>query len=216
MHIHAAIVDDDSTLAKTLRRELLEFPEFDSVLTARSGEDFLKELGHVPVLPGVVLMDISMTTSDEGIHTTRVLHERHPDIRVVMFTMADDNEMVFEAFKAGAVGYVLKNEQVSSIRTVLVDVFHGGGFMSPGIAMKAIRFLAGEPPARSPVDPALFQLTTREMELLRWVAKGYTTQRIADQLCLSTETVKKHMSNVFRKLQVKNRIEAINKSKGWL
>jgi DNA-binding NarL/FixJ family response regulator len=216
VHFHVAIVDDDAVLAKTLRRELLEFPEFDSVLLAHSGRSFLDLLTKLPIIPHVVLMDISMATVDEGIRTTATVHEHYPDLRVVMFTMAEDNEMVFEAFKAGAIGYVLKNEKLDSIRKVLIDVCKGGAFMSPGIALKAIRFLAGESPPKPAIDPALFQLTPREVELLRLVAKGYTTAWIAAHLNLSTETVKKHISNVFKKLQVKNRIEAVNKSKDWL
>lgn len=216
MHIHAAIVDDDVTLAKTLRRELLEFPEFDSIIVANAGNSFLDQLPELRVLPQVVLMDISMGTADEGIRTTSRLHERYPELRVVMFTMAEDNEMVFDAFKAGAVGYVLKNEKLESIRKVLIDVINGGAFMSPVIAAKAIRFFSDQSVSRPRTDPALFQLTARELELLRLVAKGHTTTGIADQLNVSTETVKKHMSNVFKKLRVKNRIEAINKSKDWL
>lgn len=216
MHIHVAIVDDDAGLAKTLRRELLEFPEVDAVAIFHSGSFFLNQLPTLPILPHVVLMDISMQTADEGIHATRLLHERYPLMRVVMFTMAEDSEMVFDAFKAGAIGYVLKNEKLESIRKVLIDVVHGGAFMSPGIALKAIRFFSEQAAVRTRTDPALFQLTVRELELLRLVAKGHTTSGIADQLSLSAETVKKHMSNVFKKLQVKNRIEAINKSKDLL
>jgi NarL family two-component system response regulator LiaR len=216
VHIHVAIVDDDAALAKTLKRELLEFPEFDSVVLAHSGQSFLDQLAKLPIVPNVVLMDISMATVDEGIRTTNQVHERYPDIRIVMFTMAEDSEMVFDAFKAGAIGYVLKNEKLDSIRKVLLDVYRGGAFISPAIAIKAIQFFAGSMPVRPVVEAGPFQLTPREAELLRLVGKGYTSVGIADQLSLSPETVKKHISNIFKKLHVKNRVEALNKTKDWL
>jgi DNA-binding NarL/FixJ family response regulator len=154
-----------------------------------------------------------MGTIDEGIKATKLLHEQYPQIKVIMFTVAEDDSMVFEAFKAGSVGYLLKNERPEFIHKTIVDVSNGGALMSPGIAMKAIQFLSGMPTTQKTLpQEEKYNLSEREMEVLRLVSKGYTYEFIAGQLFISTETVKKHISNTFKKLQVKNKIEAINKA----
>ncbi len=214
MKINVAIVDDNQSLAQSLRLELLEHPEIGTVAISTSGVVFENELGSAQSLPDVVLMDISMTHADEGILTTRTIHERYPSIRVVMFTVAEDDERVFEAFKAGAVGYLLKNEKPSFIVKTIVDVYEGGALMSPGIALKTIRFLATETAGRG--NDNNFNLTERELDVLRMVTRGFTYQTIGRELFISPETVKKHMANIFRKLHVKNKIEAINKAKELL
>ena len=217
MPIRLAIIDDDQTLAKSLKQELAEFQEIDTITVASSGEDFVNRLANGKVEPPhVVLMDISMKYPTEGIQATRLLHELYPDTKVVMFTISEDDERVFEAFKAGAVGYLLKNEKPVFIIKTILEVNQGGALMSPGIALKTIRFLTQQPPVELKEISNRFQLSERELEVLRLVAKGFPYKLIADQLFISQETVKKHMTNIFTKLQVKNKIEAINKTKELL
>jgi NarL family two-component system response regulator LiaR len=216
MSIKLAIVDDDQRLAKVLKQELLEYSEIESVSLFANGHSFLLNLQTQPAdQPQVVLMDINMIQTEEGIYTTQKVHLLFPQIKVIMFTIAEDDEHIFEAFKAGAVGYLLKNEKPSFILKAIVDVYQGGALMSPGVALKTIRFLV--PHAEGEKAEALdFRLSDRELEVLRLVAKGHTYHSIGEQLALSAETVKKHMNNVFRKLHVRNKIEAINKSKQFL
>ena len=218
MPIQLVIIDDNQTLAKTLKRELLEFPEIGSVALSASGLSFVASLDFATSFPDVVLMDISMGLVDEGIRATRLLHERYPSIKVVMFTVAEDDESIFEAFKSGSVGYLLKNERPAFIYKTIVDVYQGGALMSPGVALKAIRFLTGETTSKTMHHEhgENFHLTDRELEVLRLLSKGHTYTSMADQLFISAETVKKHVANIFRKLHVKNKIEAINKTKEWL
>jgi len=218
MQIRLAIVDDDQRLAKILKRELMDFPQIGSIELFSGGFGFVNQLQTASSLPHVVLMDISMGVSDEGIQATRMLHEKHPAIKVVMFTIAEDDEYVFEAFKAGSVGYLLKNEKPAFIYKTIVDVSNGGALMSPGIALKTIRFLTGQLPFKSTNENQAedFHLSERELDVLRLVAKGHTYTHMGDTLFISTETVKKHMANIFKKLHVKNKIEAINKSKAFL
>lgn len=216
MSIKIAIVDDDQRLAKVLKQELLEYSEIDSVSIFADGNSFLTSLQTQPNdQPHVVLMDINMTQTEEGIHTTQKVHDQFSHLKVIMFTIAEDDEHIFEAFKAGAVGYLLKNEKPSFILKAIVDVYNGGALMSPGVALKTIRFLIplSDDVKKEELD---FRLSERELEVLRLVAKGHTYQSIANQLSLSAETVKKHMNNTFRKLQVRNKIEAINKTKQLL
>jgi DNA-binding NarL/FixJ family response regulator len=212
------IIDDNIRLAKELKRELAEFNEIQWIDVKESGLRYVNEISlpSAHQLPDCILMDISMNEPDEGITTTRILHERFPNIKVVMFTISDDDDRVFEAFKAGAMGYLLKNEKPDFIFKAITDVVNGGALMSPGIALKTIRFLAN-PPVVTPKKPEQEStLTDRELEVLRLIAKGFTYQHIADQLFISVQTIKKHMSNIFKKLQVNNKIAAVNKTKDLL
>lgn len=212
--LHIAIVDDNQALAHALRQELIAYPELQEITIADSGLDFVKSLTKKnQKIPDVVIMDVSMRLPDEGIQAARLLHDNHPEIKVVMFTVAEDDNRVFDAFKAGAVGYLVKNEKPSFIYKTIIDVAAGGALMSPGIALKAIRFLTTEPFQKMKDAPNSYHLSERELEVLRLVAKGNTYLMIADQLFISIDTVKKHLSNIFKKLRVKNKIEAINKIK---
>ncbi|MBY0435040.1 MAG: response regulator transcription factor [Cyclobacteriaceae bacterium] len=214
MPIRVAIIDDDQTLARNLRQELAEYPDIDTVTISTSGTEFVNKLStDVSTHPQVVLMDISMAYATEGIQATKLLHELYPKIKVVMFTNSEDDDRIFEAFKAGAVGYLLKNEKSSFIVKTIHEVNQGGAFMSPGIALKTIRFLTNAPPKELRDISNQYQLSERELDVLRLVSKGYPYKLIADQLHVSLETIKKHMTNTFKKLQVRNKIEAINKTK---
>lgn len=214
MRIRLAIVDDDVQLSKSLRNDLLEFDEIKSVITSSSGLGFVKELGALPVdqRPEVIIMDISMSQPDEGIRATRQIKDRFPEIEIVMFTISDEDERIFEAFKSGAMGYLLKNEPPSFILKTILDVRLGGAQMSPSIARKAIRYFT-----QQSKNDGYFggvhddALSDRENEILQYVAKGMTYQQIGEVLFISPNTVKKHMVNIFSKLQVKNKIEALKK-----
>jgi DNA-binding NarL/FixJ family response regulator len=217
MSIKVALVDDNQTFLNNLRKELDEFPEIETVFACGSGEEFVNALAVGALSPPeIVLMDISMNYPTEGIQATKLLHELHPAMKVVMLTMSDDDDRVFEAFKSGAVGYLLKSEKPSFILTTLQEVNLGGALMSPGIARKTIRFLTQLPPVELKEIANHFQLTERELDVLRLVSKGLTYKAIAEHLFIALDTIKKHMTNVFNKLHVKNKIEAINKTKNFL
>jgi len=209
-----AIVDDDARIANALREALLEFKEIESVICSNSGLKFAKDLVSMPpaARPDVIVMDISMGVPDEGIQATRQIKLNFPDIEVIMFTITDEDERIFEAFKAGAMGYLLKHEDPAFILKTITDVRNGGAQMSPGIARKAIQYLAPRPAAATPEPDKDEGLTIREKEILDHVARGLTYPVIADQLFISTQTVKKHMMNIFDKLQVKNKVEALKKT----
>jgi len=158
-------------------------------------------------------MDISMGSPDEGIQATRLIKEHFADIQVVMFTISDTDELIFEAFRAGAVGYLLKNEKPSFILKTIIDVHNGGAQMSPSIARRTIAFLTpdvGKGRPQKETNEAVI-LSEREMEIMKLVEQGFTYEQIANALHIAVNTVKKHMMNIFGKLQVNNKIEAIKK-----
>ena len=158
-----------------------------------------------------------MGIPDEGILATRMIKSKFPDIEIIIFTISDEDERIFEAFKAGAMGYLLKNEPASFILKTILDVRNGGVQMSPGIARKTIQFfLPSKIESRAILPEEYDKLTIRETEILKHVSKGLTYQQIATSLFISPNTVKKHMINIFEKLHVKNKIEAINKTGGML
>jgi DNA-binding NarL/FixJ family response regulator len=214
--IRLAIIDDDEKLAQTLKKELLEFTDIQSVLIYTSGLKFFKELQKLlpSDRPEIVIMDISMGFPNEGIQVTQQVCTMFPEIQVVMFTISDTDELVFEAFQAGAMGYLLKNEKPSFILKTILDVYHGGAQMSPSIARKTITFLTAPFRKRTITSEKSDAgvLTARELEILRLVEKGNTYEQIGNILFISTHTVKKHMMNIFSKLQVNNKIEAIKKT----
>lgn len=212
------IVDDDTRLANQIRQELMEHSEIGWIKTNDSGLAFVESLNEVPAdqYPDCVLMDVSMSLPDEGIRATRMLHEQFPQIKIIMFTISDEDDLIFDAFKAGAMGYLLKNEKPAFILKAIVEVTQGGAIMSPSIAVKTIRFLSSGQIEKPDYLQSHATLTERELEILRLIGKGHKYKQVADQLFISLQTVKKHISNIFVKLQVNNRIEALNKSKGVL
>jgi DNA-binding NarL/FixJ family response regulator len=206
--VRIAIIDDDIAVAQALRKELVGFDEIESVILLNDAFRFIGDMEKMSIEqhPEVVIMDISMGRSDEGIQATRALRNRFPEIQVVMFTISDDDKNIFESFKAGAMGYLLKNEKPEFILKTILDVKGGGAQMSPAIAKKTISFFSGS----KPNDHAR-KLTGREVEILDMVAKGFTYAKISSALFIAESTVQKHIKNIFAKLEVSNKIEALKK-----
>lgn len=215
--IKLAIVDDDARLLRHLKNAFQGSPEISFVLLFNSGVEFVEKLTTMSPAdrPDVIIMDISMGSANEGIVTTGRIKALFPDIQVIMFTVLDDDARIFEAFKAGAMGYLLKDESPEFILKTVMDVRNGGAQMSPVIAKKAIQFMSAhnspvvEDNEKQPADG----LTPRELEIMQMTSDGFSYNEIAEKLNIATSTVKKHMTNVFQKLQVKNKILAINKIK---
>jgi DNA-binding NarL/FixJ family response regulator len=218
MSVKIAIVDDDIRLCQVLKSALLEFEEIDSVITHHSGLAFARDLEQMPLndRPEIIIMDISMGLPDEGILATHRIRSKFPDIGVIMFTISDGDDHIFEAFRAGATGYLLKDEPPEFIVNTILNVHRGEAQMSPSIARKTIQFLVPNVSRKTRIGTLSDnkELSAREIEMLEQVAKGSTYAQIADQLFISTHTVKKHMVNIFAKLQVKNKIEALKKTEG--
>jgi DNA-binding NarL/FixJ family response regulator len=212
------ITDDNLALLRSLRQDLEATQQFDIVFTANNGSACLKQLASLVAgsLPNVILMDISMPELN-GISTTSQIRNLYPSIQVIMLTAIDEDDSIFEAIKAGAKAYLLKDEPTAKIVTAIQDVQGGGTQFTPSIARKALDFVhqtllqADKKPLK--VEEMLATLTTREQEVLNYLANGFTYQQMADKLDITIHTLKRHSSNIFLKLEVSNRTQAINKLK---
>jgi len=198
------VAEDHPLFRKGMITLLGSVPEFEVVGEATTGEEAVARAAEL--LPDVVLMDLQMPNVN-GIEATRRIVSESPSIRVLVVTLLEDDESVFMALRAGARGYVLKDadeeEMVRSIRAV----GKGEAIFSPTIATRVLAYLAAPDPA---APPRTFPtLTGREREILRLIARGHPNPTIARQLSLSTKTVGNYVSNVFTKLQVADRADAI-------
>lgn len=210
MAIRIGIVDDNYQLLDNLKERLQDFQNLELIFMASNGKDCLNQLEKLPVshLPQVVLMDIEMDKMN-GIEATRHIKNRFSSIEVLMLTAFDDDEKIFEAIKAGASGYLLKDESKEKIYEAIEIVAGGGSLLSPSIARKTLKFFSLLPIQKNTSqNPTDTPLTSREMEILKMVIEGITYAEIADKLCISYGTVRTHVKNIFEKLQVHNKQEA--------
>ena len=202
------IADDHPVFRYGLRALLGADPEMELVGEASSGEDAIAQA--LALQPDVILMDLNMPGVN-GIEATRQILCDSPHIGVLVVTMFEDNDSVFAAMRAGARGYVLKGVDGAEMLRAIRAVANGEAIFSPAIARRLMQHFAapeapGAPPARASIFP---DLTDREREILELLASGYTNAAIAGRLSLSPKTVRNHVSNIFSKLQVADRAEAI-------
>jgi len=199
------IAEDEGILRNTLGELLAREPDLQIVALCPDGREALIEsLAH---RPHVVLTDLRMPKVD-GIELTRQLKEKSPDIAVVILTAFDDDDNLFAALKAGAIGYVLKDASLEQIVHALHAATAGEGYLSPGLVVRVIKeFTRIDQMARG--QRKLFaQLTRREREVLELLAGGHRNKQIAAQLQLSEKTVRNHISTILGKLHVNDRTEA--------
>lgn len=212
MPVSFAIVDDNRTLLQALERNLRAFSELSLLFTATNGQQALEMA--IQHQPEVILMDIDMPILD-GIKAASLIHKEVPEIKIMMLTIFDRDDKLFEAIKAGASGYLLKDEPPARIVTAIEEAMDGGAPMSPGIASRALAmlrrqaFVDADKNKKSLPSPESYYLTTREIEILEQLSQGLPTPQIADKLFISDRTVRKHVENIYDKLHVHSRYEAI-------
>jgi DNA-binding NarL/FixJ family response regulator len=214
MKISVGIVDDKSQ-NRLLFSERLNFSDdINVMLTATSGKDFLDQMKALDFdkRPSVILMDIEMPDMD-GIATVYAAKLLYPELHFLMLTVFDDDDKIFEAIKAGADGYLLKNEKASLIVDCIVQLSETGSApMSPRIARKTLDLLmnASIPKMEKENNEKHdYALSDRETEILKLTVDGYGYKQIAQKLFLSSHTVKKHISNIYHKLHVTSKAQAI-------
>lgn len=157
-------------------------------------------------------MDIEMPKMD-GIEATYHIKTKYPHIKIIMLTAFDNDENIFKSIKAGADGYLLKEVNPQALHDGILDTLAGGATMTPSIALKTLKLFRNPITIENKPDNELVVLTAREIEVLDQLSKGLQYQKIADNLILSVGTIRKHVENIYKKLQVHNKLEAIQKAK---
>ncbi len=204
------IVDDNTFLQKAVAEKLSFFDDLVLKFTAHDGLDLQQKLEKNRNVD-LILMDIEMPVCN-GIEAVKIVKSKYPQIKIIMLTVFDNDENIFNAIKAGADGYLLKEVNPKDLHQGIIETLNGGAAMNPSIALKTLKLL------RNPVDfeqrsEEDIKLTSREVEVLEQLSKGLNYNIIATNLFLSPGTVRKHIENIYNKLQVHNKLEAIQKAK---
>jgi DNA-binding NarL/FixJ family response regulator len=207
MSISLAIVEDLTEVREGLHQFLSLNPEFKVLDTFKTAEEALYDIPRLK--PDIVIMDINLPGMN-GIECIRQVKDKSPNTQFMMFTVYENDEKVFEALKAGASGYLLKNTGLVQLIEALKELYAGGSPMSANIARKLVTVFREKETA----GQSLEVLSKRENEILQLLAKGLLYKEIAEQLLISNNTVKQHIHKIYEKLHVQNRTEAINKAFG--
>ena len=211
MNLKIAIVDDNSFLIAAIKEKLSFFEDVQIKHTSLNGSELLAKLQENHNLD-LILMDIEMPVLN-GIETTQMVKQKYPHVKIIMLTVFDNDENIFKAIQAGADGYLLKEVDPETLHKGILETINGGAAMNPSIAMKTLKLL------RNPVDEKFLEnkedikLSKREIDVLEQLSKGLSYTIIADNLILSPSTVRKHIENIYKKLQVHSKIEAVHKAK---
>jgi DNA-binding NarL/FixJ family response regulator len=202
MSIQVAIVEDNETVRENLALLINQTAGFSCLAGCATGEEALQRL---PALsPDVVLMDIHLP-GQNGIACVARLRELLPKVHIIMLTIEEDSNLVFESLKAGATGYLVKHSSPNEILEAVTEVHSGGAPMSSHIARKVVTAFRQAP--AMPEDD--LSLTPREAAVLRLLAKGHRSKEIAEELALSPGTVNTHVRHIYEKLHVRSRAEAV-------
>ncbi|TDR23990.1 response regulator [Flavobacterium cheniae] len=209
--IRIAIVDDNTFLQKTIQDKLSFFADVEVRMKAIHGQDIIEKLEKNHNLD-LILMDIEMPKMD-GIEATAIIKSKFPQIKIIMLTVFDNDENIFKAIKAGADGYFLKEVNPQELYNGIQETLSGGAGMTPSIALKTLKLLREPLVFDDSIAKEEISLTTREIEVLEQLSKGLKYNAIAENLFLSPGTIRKHVENIYTKLQVHNKLEAIQKAK---
>ena len=207
MSLSIAIVEDLDAVRNGLKEFISLNTDFIVVGAYKTGEEALTNLPIVAA--DIVIMDINLPGMN-GIECIRRVKDKSPGTQFMMFTVYENDEKVFEALKAGASGYLLKNTGLLQIAESVKELHDGGSPMSANIARKLVNLFQDKSKQASPTDV----LTNRENEILLLLSKGLLYKEIADQLQITPGTVRQHIHKIYEKLHVQNRTEAINKAFG--
>lgn len=211
MPVRIAIAEDNAFALQALKEKLAGYPDIKIKLIVPDGRELLNKIVQQPI--DVILMDLEMPHVN-GIEATAAIRKKHPQIKVLVLTVFDDDTRIFETILAGAIGYLLKEEPGEVIYRAIHDAMQGGAVMSPAIALKVLNFIRQPQKTKQPKTD--FKLTGRELELLEQLRSGLTYEEIGSNLHISFGTVRKHIENIYRKLQVNNKIEALRVVSGEL
>lgn len=199
--IRILVADDESVVRDGIVTILSLQPSLEVVGEVSDGVEAIKVAQKTK--PDVILLDMAMPKQD-GLATIPILKEKLPEVRILVLTSFADSDMVYNAIKSGAIGYMLKDVRREQLIQAIHDVAHGQASISPSIALKVIRDVSH--PSEIPYTSS--PLTPRELETLRLISRGLTNQEIADTLSVAERTVAKYVSNILEKLHLANRTQA--------
>lgn len=206
MKIKVVIFEDNKSLRQGLY-QLINGSE--GFVCAGAFEDCLDLLKNIEeAKPDVVLMDIQMPGIN-GIEAVEILHEKYPDLKILMQTIFEDSERIFQSILAGASGYILKNTSPSRFLEYIKETYEGGAPMSPSVATKVLKIVSQQ---TSSLKKNSFNLSNREKEILSCLVKGMSYKLIADACFISIDTVRGHIRSIYEKLHVHSKGEAVAKA----
>jgi len=217
MPIKIAIVDDKTSNRNIIKDKLFRHQQFEVTFMAENGKDFLDKMKSLSKekLPDVILMDLEMPEMD-GVDAVAAGSYLYPSVKYVMLTIFDDEDKIFKAIKAGAFGYLLKDESAENITDMLLQMNDSGiAPISPGIAHKILQLVQNNnitlhQNKTEEKEKTAFNLTQREQEILHLLVQGLSYKEIGDRLDISPNTAKKHVINIYEKLHVNSRAQVIN------
>lgn len=212
MSIKVVIVENDKVYASALNMILSQNNEIECIGTYYSASDAITFIPQN--IPDIILMDLDLGLGKmDGIETIRTLNDLIPNILFLVLTIFEDNQKVFDALSAGALGYILKSSTPEKIIESIFEIKNGGSPMTSNIArLVASSFTKLNSQISS--DFSQNSLSTREKEIIELISNGKIEKEVADELFISVKTVKTHISNIYTKLQVHNRVDALNKYYG--
>jgi DNA-binding NarL/FixJ family response regulator len=203
--IRVALIEDNIPFRNELRNILNESADLQVVSAMNECSQLIRQFTIAE--PQVVLMDISLKGNTSRIEGVKVINNYFPFIRILMFTVFEDDDKIFDSICAGACGYLLKKSAPDEIIAALVSLYHGGAPMTPAIANKTLQLF------RQKMNPVIagYGLTAREREILQALSEGLSYQKIADKFYIHISTVRTHVTNIYQKMQVNSKIEAVHK-----
>jgi DNA-binding NarL/FixJ family response regulator len=205
-NIKVTIFEDNNSLRNMLYQLINGSDGFECVGTFLDCSNLIKNIDRTK--PDVVMMDIGLPGIN-GIDAVKILKEKFPDLKILIQTIFDDNERIFQAICAGASGYILKNTSPSRILQCLIETYNGGAPISPSIATKVLKMV--QLPDNK-VKNHSFNLSEREEEVLQYLVRGMSYKLIASHCFLSIDTVRSHIKNIYEKLHVHSKSEAVAKA----
>jgi DNA-binding NarL/FixJ family response regulator len=203
--IRVMLVDDHVFWRRGVQQIIDAEADMSVIAEASDGQEAIARA--LAANPDIILMDVNMPTVN-GVEATRSIAEALPEVRIVMLTVSDTDENLFESIKAGAVGFLTKDVSPDDVTAAIRETMEGESSLSPFVAARMVKYIqrGGLEQTRKPPT----NLTEREDEILRLIARGARDREIAEQLFISESTVKKHVQNVLRKLHARNRVEAVS------
>ena len=203
--ISVVIFEDNKHLRESLQLLISSSEKFECIGAFADTRNIISVIDKL--MPDIIITDIEMPVMN-GIDATRLIKNKIPEIPILILTVFDDSERIFQSLQAGGNGYLLKNSSPDEILNALTDVYNGGSALSPAVARKVIQHFQ----SAVPMQQNDYHLTAKEKELLQCLVQGMSYKMIADAMMISFETVKSHVKNVYRKLHVSSNSEAVAKA----